>query len=134
MIDNWSIHLRIHSSSPHYWALDWGLTVKNVPSRPLFQTNITSFTTNYFEKCPSSRQYWDSNPRPFDHDSPPITTRPGLTFCLVSIRAKVFTVQATLTQTKKLDSWETKKFDKTTKILMCRCPQNIPNICQVFLD
>ena len=44
-----------------------------------FQTNInTIFTTNQCEKCPSSIQYWDSNPRPLEHESSPITTRPGL--------------------------------------------------------
>ena len=43
-----------------------------------FQTNITIFTTKICEKCPSSKQCWDSNPRPSVHESPPITTRPGL--------------------------------------------------------
>ena len=39
-----------------------------------FQTNITIFITNICEKCPSSIWY----PRPSGHESPPITTRPGL--------------------------------------------------------
>ena len=43
-----------------------------------FQTNITIFTTNICEKCPSSIQCCDSNPQPSRHESPPITTRPGL--------------------------------------------------------
>ena len=30
------------------------------------------------KKCPSSIWYWDSNPRPTEHESPLITTRPGL--------------------------------------------------------
>ena len=30
-------------------------------------------------KCPSSIWCWDLNPRPSEHESPPITTRPGLT-------------------------------------------------------
>ena len=45
-----------------------------------FQTNITNFTTNVCEKnvhLPSIR-CWDSNPRPPEHESPSITTRPGL--------------------------------------------------------
>ena len=42
-----------------------------------FQTNITIITTNKCEKCPSSIQCWDSNPRLLEHESP-ITTRPGL--------------------------------------------------------
>ena len=45
----------------------------------LLRTNIiTNFTTNICEKCSSSIQCWDSNPRPSEHESPPITTRPGL--------------------------------------------------------
>ena len=43
-----------------------------------FQTNFTIFTTNKCEKCPSSIRCWDSNPRPSEYESPPITTRPGL--------------------------------------------------------
>ena len=44
-----------------------------------FQTNITTiFTTNQCEKCTSSIWQWDSNPRPFEQESSPITTRPGL--------------------------------------------------------
>ena len=45
-----------------------------------FQTNNTIFTANQCEKmsCPSSIRCQDSNPQPFEHESPPITTRPGL--------------------------------------------------------
>ena len=32
----------------------------------------------YVKKYLSSIQCWDLNPRPLDHESPPITTRPGL--------------------------------------------------------
>ena len=39
---------------------------------------ITIFTTNICEKCPSSIGSWDLNPRPLEHESPPVTTRPGL--------------------------------------------------------
>ena len=45
-----------------------------------FQTQFTIFTTNKFEKCPSSIRCWDSNSRSLEHESPPITTRPGLPF------------------------------------------------------
>ena len=52
--------------------------------RPLFHLFL-SFQTYYIfynkyacEKCPSSRQCRDSNSRPLEHESPPITTRPGL--------------------------------------------------------
>ena len=54
-----------------------------------FQTNNTIFTTNQCEKCPSSIWRWDSNPRPLEHESPPITTRPGLppTNLIVTLQA-----------------------------------------------
>ena len=32
----------------------------------------------YVKKCPSSIRCWDLNPRPLEHESSPITTRPGL--------------------------------------------------------
>ena len=37
-----------------------------------------NFTTNICEKCPSSIRCRDSNPRPSERESLPITTRPGL--------------------------------------------------------
>ena len=43
-----------------------------------FQIQITIFTTNKCEKSPSSIQCWNSNPWPSEHESPPVTTRPGL--------------------------------------------------------
>ena len=43
-----------------------------------FQTINTIFTTNQCDKCPSRIWRWDSNPRPFEHEFSPITTRPGL--------------------------------------------------------
>ena len=44
-----------------------------------FQSNDTIFTANQCEKmsCPSSIQLEDLNPLPLEHESPPITTRPG---------------------------------------------------------
>ena len=44
----------------------------------LFQANIITIFTSISEKCPSRIQCWDSNPWPSEHESPPITTRPGL--------------------------------------------------------
>ena len=45
----------------------------------LFQTNINTILQQInVKKCPSSIRHWDSNPRPSDRESPPITTRPGL--------------------------------------------------------
>ena len=45
-----------------------------------FQTNNRIFTANQCVKmeCPSIIQRWDLNPWPSEHESPPITTRPGL--------------------------------------------------------
>ena len=53
---------------------------------PLFRFYFRSFHTNtttilqqiYVKKCPSSIRCRDSNPRPSEHESPPITTRPRL--------------------------------------------------------
>ena len=44
----------------------------------LFKQTIQLFTTNQCEKCPTSIWRQDSNPRPLEHESSPITTRPGL--------------------------------------------------------
>ena len=46
-----------------------------------FQTNNTIIATNQCEKMsqsPSSIRRRDSNPQPFEHESSPLTTRPGL--------------------------------------------------------
>ena len=44
-----------------------------------FQANIISiFITNICEKCPSSIWCRDSNPRPLERESTPVTTKPGL--------------------------------------------------------
>ena len=44
----------------------------------VFSKKHYNFTTNKCEKCPSSLRCWDLNPQPFEHESPPIITRPGL--------------------------------------------------------
>ena len=31
----------------------------------------------YVKKCPSSIWCWDLNPQPLEHESPPMSTRPG---------------------------------------------------------
>ena len=43
-----------------------------------FQTNNTIFPTNQCEKYPSRIWCRDSNPQPLEHESSPITIRPGL--------------------------------------------------------
>ena len=54
----------------------------NGPSQASFSfiVGLSIFTRNACEKmsCPSSIRCWDSNPRPLNHESSPITTRPGL--------------------------------------------------------
>ena len=54
----------------HPWSL--------FPLFSSFQANITILTTNKWEKCQSSIWCLDSNPRPSKHESPSVTTRPGL--------------------------------------------------------
>ena len=44
----------------------------------LFPTNVTFFTTNECEKMSIQYMGYDSNPRSSEHESPPISTRPGL--------------------------------------------------------
>ena len=44
----------------------------------LFKQTLQFFTTNKWEKYPSSIWCWDSNPRPLENESPPITAGPGL--------------------------------------------------------
>ena len=43
-----------------------------------FQTTLQILQQINVKKCPSSIRCWDSNSRPLEHESPPITTRPGL--------------------------------------------------------
>ena len=43
-----------------------------------FQTHYKFYNKYICEKCPSSIQCRDSNSQPLEHESPPITTRPGL--------------------------------------------------------
>ena len=61
------------------------LFLKNGSTRPLF--HLFSVFSNkqckflhqmYVKKCPSSIWHRDSNPRPQERESPPLTTRPGL--------------------------------------------------------
>ena len=44
----------------------------------LFKQTLQFFQQVNVKKCPSSICCWDSNPRPLEHESPTITTRPGL--------------------------------------------------------
>ena len=82
----------------HYWSFKiwkcfWLLTdsfdyffLKNWANSGLFFVLFSVFfkqTLQFLQqinvkKCPSSIRRRDSNPRPFEHESSPITTRPGL--------------------------------------------------------
>ena len=61
----------------------------------LFQTNINKFLQQInVKKCPSSIRHRDSNPRPSERESPPITTRPDHLFiCLCSAFSNNFTAK-----------------------------------------
>ena len=61
----------------------------------VFSNKQYNFTTNICEKCPSSIRCRDSNPRPSEHESLPITTRPGLsTIRLLSGQSLITTLEA----------------------------------------
>ena len=75
---------------PTYLSQLWKMSQPR-PLFPLFsssQTHVTILTTikcekcpssiRCREKCPSSIRCRDSNSQPLEHESPPITTRPGL--------------------------------------------------------
>ena len=78
---------KVMSSNPNGWTFILSyFFFKNGPSPAsfsfifgLFQTNINTILQQInVKKCPSSMRHWDSNPRPSERESPPITTRPGL--------------------------------------------------------
>ena len=77
------LHLRSYSMKNENWNNSY---LKNCANPGLFfiyfcilKPTITNFKTNkYVKKCPSSVRCWDSNSQPLDHESPLITTRPGL--------------------------------------------------------
>ena len=58
---------------------------------------------------PSSMQHWDSNPRPSEHESPPLTTRPGLPDSL-----------ANELSTSTSDTISMESFSARTDIFLCQ--------------
>ena len=44
----------------------------------LFKQTLQFLQPINVKKYPSSIRCWDLNPQPLEHESPPITTRPGL--------------------------------------------------------
>ena len=55
----------------------------------VFSNNHDSFYNNICEKCQSSIRYQDSNVQLLEHESPPITARPGVLHNLIFRRHKV---------------------------------------------
>ena len=51
----------------------------------LFKQTFQFFATIMCVKRPSSIRCWESNPRSSEHESPPITTRPGLPPYLITL-------------------------------------------------
>ena len=49
-----------------------------------------NFTKSQYEKCQSSLWHWDSNSQPLEHESPPLTTKPGLPPKPSFVKAKLF--------------------------------------------
>ena len=78
-----NVHLSLQTViDTHYFAQSNVFLIGTTPAFfsffRSFQTNNTILTANMREKCPSSIWCWDSNPRPLECKSLPITTRPGL--------------------------------------------------------
>ena len=69
MCQRWVVFLKKKWANPASFSFIFGL----------FQTNINTILQQInVKKCPSSIRHRDSNPRPSECKSPPITTRPGL--------------------------------------------------------
>ena len=73
------------SRPPRQWMFE--MSVKNGPSPGSFSFIFRRFKHTIVKivlqqinvkKCPSSIRCWDLNPQPLEHESPPLTIRPGL--------------------------------------------------------
>ena len=88
-----------HNSPISYSAISFWLVNKNVFLKKwaipglfficfrLFKQTLQFVQQINVNKCPSSIRCWDSwdsNPRPLEHESPPITTRPGQSIKVLS--------------------------------------------------
>ena len=77
------------------------LEVKNGPSPAsfsfifrLFETNINTVLQQInVKKCPSNKRCWNLNPQPSEHESPPITTRPGLPSKKLEVRRAFYSTK-----------------------------------------
>ena len=87
-----------------------------------FQTNITIFTTNIGEKCPSNIRCWDSNPQPSVHVFKIDLSRP-LLFCNF-----VFPTESHLLWVNVADDWtRTHVHDVQSTVSRPLCP---PPLCR----
>ena len=80
------------------WAILWIPFLKNGPTPAsflfifYFSNKHYNFFTNFFvKKCKNNIPCRDSNPWPLGHESPPITTRPGLPHYLKILMAILLT-------------------------------------------
>ena len=68
----------------------------------LFQTNINTILQQiHVKKCPSSIRHRESNPRPSERESPPITTRPGLHSLELNRATAYLAIDASLVSVKQ---------------------------------
>ena len=71
------------TNSQYYWftiAFFWDIPgFFFVYFRPFDKQTLKILQQINVQKCPSSIRHWNSNRRPSEHESPPMTTRPGLT-------------------------------------------------------
>ena len=67
---------------PNYFFLGGGDSFQSFFNGPFPASSsfIFVFSNKHYnvKKCPSSIRWWDSNTQPSVHESPPITTKPGL--------------------------------------------------------
>ena len=98
------------------------LKVKKCPSR-IWCQDSNSKPLEYEsspKKCPSSIRCWDSNPRHSGHESPAVTTRPGLPPLTANVTATVFRAPFSALQNTFLRSRMKNWFQFTWESFFCR--------------
>ena len=97
-----------------------------------FQTNSTTILQQIpCEKCPFSIQCQDLNPWLLEHESPPITTRPGLPPIKFDIFATI-DVELRLTIFNKGPNWYLAFSSPVSKLAIL--PTNMPMLVQQILN
>ena len=74
---------KLHQNQVFEFVFINGLSLASFCFFHLFKLTFKFLQQIYVKKCPSYIWCWDSNPWPSVHESPPITTRPGLPPILV---------------------------------------------------